>query len=261
MKLFHISASAQGARMFSNMGNAFGFGRFFFVAAVLASVPISSAFAGEWWVGAYGGYNTSFDSDVKVSRGGGAITYRDVSWDGASFEMPPYWGVRGGYWFDGPYANFGMMLDYSHAKVKADLSGTALGADFGHFQFTDGLNLLALTGLYRLPLTETFTPYAGLGVGIAAPDVETTARAGGAFDGMPRTFDYKLAGPVVQAQIGMEAKITESISAFAEYKFDYSWNSVDLNGGGSLDANIGTSQFLLGVNYKFNCYTFPASLK
>jgi len=47
---------------------------------------------------------------------------------------------------------------------------------------------------------------------------------------------------VAQAQIGMEAKITESISAFAEYKFDYSWNSVDLNGGGTLDANIGTSQ-------------------
>jgi hypothetical protein len=117
------------------------------------------------------------------------------------------------------------------------------------------------TGLYRLPLTETFTPYAGLGVGISVPDVETTARFGGAFDGMPRTFDYKLAGPVAQAQIGMEAKITESISAFAEYKFDYSWNSVDLNGGGRLDANIGASQFILGVSYKFNCYTVPASLK
>jgi len=255
MKLFHIIASAQGARLFFKMWNAFGF------AVVLASLPMSSAFADEWWVGTYGGYNTSFDSDVKVSRGGTAITYRDVSWDGASFEMPPYWGIRGSYWFDGQYSNFGVMLDYSHAKVKADLSGTALGADFSHFQFTDGLNLLALAGLYRLPLTETFTPYAGLGVGIAVPDVETTARAGGAFDGMPRTFDYKLAGPVAQAQIGMEAKITESISAFAEYKFDYSWNSVDLNGGGTLDANIGTGQFIFGVSYKINCYTTPASLK
>jgi hypothetical protein len=66
---------------------------------------------------------------------------------------------------------------------------------------------------------------------------------------------------VAQAQIGMEAKITESISAFAEYKFDYSWNSVDLNGGGTLDANIGTGQFIFGVSYKINCYTTPASLK
>jgi lipid A oxidase len=163
--------------------------------------------------------------------------------------------------FDDQYSNFGVMLDYSHAKVKADLSGTALGADFSHFQFTDGLNLLALNGLYRLPLSETFTTYAGLGLGISVPDVETTARSGGAFDGMPKTFDYKVAGPVMQVQIGIDAKITESISAFAEYKFDYSWNSPDLNGGGSLDANIGTSQFILGVSYKFNCYPIPASLK
>jgi lipid A oxidase len=255
MKLFHIIASAQGARLFFKMGNAFGF------AAILASLPMSFAFADEWWVGAYGGYNTSFASDVTVKRGGAAITYHDVSWDGASFEMPPYWGIRGSYWLNGQYSNFGVMLDYSHAKVKADLSGTALGADFSHFQFTDGLNLLALAGLYRLPLTETFTPYAGLGVGIAVPDVETTARAGGAFDGMPRTFDYKLAGPVMQVQIGIDAKITDSISAFAEYKLDYSWNSVDINGGGSLNTNIGTNQFILGVTYKFNCYTIPASLK
>ena len=261
MTFIGIIASAQRARTVSNIGNAFGFGRSFFVAAVLATVPISSAFAGEWWVGAYGGYNTSFDSDVKVSRGAAAITYRDVSWDGASFEMPPYWGVRGGYWFDGDYANFGMMLDYSHAKVKAALSGTAIGADFSHFEFTDGLNLLALNGLYRLRLTETITSYGGLGVGISVPHAEATARLGGAFDGMPRTFDYRLGGPVAQAEIGMEAKFTEFISAFAEYKFDYSWNSVDLNGGGTLDANIGTSQFLLGVNYKFNCYTIPAYLK
>ena len=203
MKLFHIIASAQGARLFSKMGKVFGF------AAVLASLPMSSALADEWWVGAYGGYNTSFNSDVTVKRGGTAITYSDVSWDGASFEMPPYWGIRGSYWFDGQYSNFGMMLDYSHAKVKADLSGTAIGADFSHFEFTDGLNLLALNGLYRLPLTETFTPYAGLGVGISVPDVETTVRSGGAFDGMPRTFEYKLAGPVMQAEIGIEAKITE----------------------------------------------------
>jgi hypothetical protein len=62
----------------------------------------------------------------------------------------------------------------------------------------DGLNLLALNELYRLPLTETFTSYGGLGVGISVPHAETTATFGGAFDGMPRTFDYRLGGPVVQ---------------------------------------------------------------
>ena len=70
--------------------------RTFSIAAALASLPTTSAVADEWWVGAYGGYNTSFNSDVTVSRSGTAITYPDVSWDGASFEMPPYWGVRGG---------------------------------------------------------------------------------------------------------------------------------------------------------------------
>ena len=74
---------------------------------------------------------------------------------------------------------------------------------------------------------------------------------------MPRTFEYKLAGPVMQAEIGIDAKITEFISAFAEYKFDYSWNSPNLNGGGSLEANIGTSQFILGVSYKSQLLHHP----
>ena len=86
MKLFPIIASAQGARLFSKIGKALGF------AAILASLPMSFALADEWWVGAYGGYNTSFDSDVTVKGGGTAITYSNVSWDGASFQMPPYWG-------------------------------------------------------------------------------------------------------------------------------------------------------------------------
>ena len=62
------------------------------------------------------------------------------------------------------------------------------------------------------------------------------------FNEMSRTFDYKLAGPVMQVQIGIDAKITDSISAFAEYKLDYSWNSVDINGGGSLNCIIDPAQ-------------------
>ena len=49
---------------------------------------------------------------------------------------PPYWGVRGTYWFNSA-PNWGLMIDYNHAKVIADqsavvsVSGTRDGIPVG----------------------------------------------------------------------------------------------------------------------------------
>ena len=46
------------------------------------------------------------------------MTLNDVPWDGDSFGPPPYWGLRGKYWFNNA-PNWGFMVDYHHAKVIA----------------------------------------------------------------------------------------------------------------------------------------------
>ncbi|MBP0651944.1 hypothetical protein J8J40_33275, partial [Mycobacterium tuberculosis] len=81
-----------------------------------------------------------------------------------------------------------------------DLDG-AIGGDFSHFEFTDGLNLLTLNALYRMPLNTVFTPYAGLGAGINVPHVETTATGTGALAGAPKPGEYQLGGATLQAQL------------------------------------------------------------
>ena len=97
----------------------------------------------EMQIGLYGGWSESFDSDIHLSQPGGTnLTLSDVPWESESFAPPPYWGLRGTYWFNGA-PSWGLMVDYNHAKVIADqsaivsVSGTepSPGNSFGeHFQ-------------------------------------------------------------------------------------------------------------------------------
>jgi lipid A oxidase len=66
--------------------------------------------AAEFQVGLYG---------ASIAPNGTNVTLNSVPWDGASFEDPPYWGARGIYWFDN-HPNWGLMVDYNHAKVIAE---------------------------------------------------------------------------------------------------------------------------------------------
>src|SRR5271167_2072056 len=113
-----------------------------FVAAwAVSAVPTR---ANDIQIWAYGGYNTSFNSDLalKPSPLSPTTTYRDVGWDGDSFGRtgtPPYWGVRGTYWLDN-FPGWGVGFDYSHAKAIAERT-PALDAVASHLQFTNGLNI------------------------------------------------------------------------------------------------------------------------
>jgi len=83
----------------------------------------------ESQIGLYGGWNGSFDSDIHLSQPNGTnMTLNGVPWDGDSFGAPPYWGLRGTYWLNSA-PNWGVMIDYSHAKVIADRArwGRCLG--------------------------------------------------------------------------------------------------------------------------------------
>lgn len=213
-------------------------------ALALGVVPFAtSAARAEMAISVYGGVQGAADSDVTVT-GAGAQTF-DAGWDGKSFAMPPYYGIRGTWWLENlGQPNLGLSLDFSHAKVYAD-DATLASSGFSHFEFTDGLNLLTLNALYRMPLEGTkFTPYVGAGVGVNIPHVEVTR--GGA-----ETSEFQLGGATLQAQAGVSYQLTKHWAAFAEYKGNYSWIDVDIDSGSKLKTEIFTNAVNLGISYQW----------
>jgi lipid A oxidase len=227
------------------------------LAAMLAPTPASA----EFQIGVYGGWNDSFDSDITLVQPNGTnMTLNNVPWDGASFDDPPYWGLRGIYWLDGK-PNWGLLVDYNHAKVIADqgaivrVSGTRDGTSIGPkdrvgntfdiMEFTDGLNEVYAGAMYRWPF-ERWTPYVGLGVGGSFPHVEIR-RTGANI----RTFEYQVTGVAVEGLVGVEYHINPRVSVFGDYKLSFSSNDADVNGGGTLETDVWTNHLILGLSYRF----------
>lgn len=197
-------------------------------------------------ISVYGGANWNFGSDVTLDAPG-VRDERSVDWEGGSFDMPPYWGVRGTYWF-GPTLPWGVAVDFTHTKATADLN-LATDPTYDRLEFTDGNNLLMVDLLYRVDpiLNGTLMPYVGAGVGVTIPHVEVTLDA----DPGNETYEYQLAGPAAQAFAGLEYKMTPSWSVFTEAKLSYSHISADLNGGGSLETDLWSPQLAIGLTYRF----------
>jgi lipid A oxidase len=205
---------------------------------------VTPAARAEFQISVYGGANTASDSDVIFADPTLAGTF-EVDWEGDSFRRPPYYGVRGTYWLNDPsMAGWGVAVDFTHAKVKADLADPAL-LPFSTLEFTNGINSLTLNGLYRMPLADRFSIYAGAGAGASIPHVEVRVPPG------PRTFEYQVTGPVVQGLAGASVDIWRGLSAFGEYKASYSWNSAELVGGGSLETDILVHHFAVGLSLSF----------
>jgi lipid A oxidase len=216
----------------------------------------------EFQIGVYGGWNDSFDSDIKLVQPGGTnMTLKDVPWEGASFDDPPYWGIRGIWWFEA-HPNWGLLIDYNHAKVIADqgaivsVSGTRdgvalpakdkVGNTFNIMEFTDGLNEAFIGGIYRWQHPH-WTPYVGFGLGPSFPHVEVRRNIVAA----PRTFEYQLTGVAVEGLVGIEYRIGPRVSAFGDYKLSFSSNDADLKGGGSLETDVWTNHVIFGLSYRF----------
>lgn len=219
----------------------------------------------------------SFDSDVDIAQPNGTnLSIDNVDWEGDSFTFdggPPFYGVKLVYWKDS-HPNWGIMLDYHHAKVNPKLgqlvnvNGTRDGAavaglrplnqTLSVLEFTDGLNFLTLNLMYRKQ-RQRWTPYGGIGVGLSISKVEFNRAAGATLSGF--TNEYQVTGIAVQGIISAEKEITDSISAFGEYRLSYSDNDADLGGGGgSLETEVWTNSLIFGLSYRFSSAA-PASFK
>jgi lipid A oxidase len=200
----------------------------------------------EVQLGVYGGMNSNFTSPASLHKGG-ITDDRTVDWEGRSFEMPPYWGVQAIYWSK-TGASWGWALDYIHTKAYANLR-FASDLVYSRLEFTDGNNLLLLSVVYRSGdlMDGRLSPYIGIGGGIAIPHVEVSLKA---FPG-ERTWEYQIAGGAVQGLAGLDYRMSESWSLFAQARLSYSHLDTDLAGGGQLKTYLWTPQLAVGVAYRF----------
>src|SRR5262245_13495340 len=209
----------------------------------LASGPVQA----ETQIGVYGGANTNFSSPATLHKDGLSDS-RTMDWEGRSFQMPPYWGVQAVYWLNGN-ASWGVGIDYTHSKAYAGLN-FATDPVYRHLEFTDGNNLLMLNLLYRFGALADgrLVPYLGAGGGVAIPHVEVKLKA---FPGQD-TWEYQLAGGAAQVLGGLEYRLDDCWSLFAEGKVSYSHLATELEGGGTLKTYLWSPQLMLGLSYRFS---------
>jgi len=201
--------------------------------------------ASEMLIAAYGGAPYTYPGDVAVKKTGQHdFTVKHVGWDGLPFEDPIYYGARVARW--SANGRTGTMVDFTHSKAISRLadelafSGTynnapiearkKLGDVFKRLEFSHGHNMLTFNGLMRLPsLVARLSPYVGAGAGVSLPHTEIQLASDNA-----RTYEYQIAGPVAQALVGIEFKLSR-VSFFVEYKLSIARNQVPLSQlGGSI---------------------------
>jgi hypothetical protein len=193
----------------------------------------------ETQIGAYSGVSYTHPSEVVIRNPGKTdLTVNDVEWMGRPFKSPIYYGLRALHW--GPFARFGAMFDFTHAKAISDFghettfSGTRngravapkakVGEVFRHLEFSHGHNLLTVNGLARLGTwLGRLRPYLGAGGGVALPHTEVGFR-----DEQERTYEYQYAGFVGQLLAGVEVRLGR-VSLFFEYKFTFAPYAVPLS--------------------------------
>ncbi|NIZ09685.1 outer membrane protein [Pseudooceanicola sp. HF7] len=208
------------------------------LAAGLGAVPALA----EVELSFYSGYQTAPHSRINGTSPTTGDFSALIGWEGKSFSMPPYYGVRATWWQD---SDWGVGLEFSHNKVYSD-SGDRAAAGFEHLEFTDGLNIITVNASRRWQdAWNGFTPYVSGGLGIAVPHVEVTAVGG------PATYGYQYTGPAARLTAGASYPLNDRWSVFGEYQFTWSDNSADLDGGGNLDTRIYTNALNVGLGFRF----------
>lgn len=215
------------------------------LSGILLTGALPAPAAAEMELSIYSGWQTAPHSRVTGDYPGtGAEFDALIGWEGRSFEMPPYYGVRGTWWKS---ETLGFGLEFTHTKVYApDDEKAAIG--FSDLEFTDGLNIVTVNAYRRWPglwAEGKVTPYVGGGVGVAVPHVDVDTTTG------TETYEFQLTGPAARLTAGASYDINDRWAVFGEYQFTYSSNEVDLPDGGSLETDIKTNALNVGLTLKF----------
>lgn len=213
-----------------------------YLAIALLISPACAAAENE--LSLYSGLQISPHSRVRGNDPGGLGAFNFLAtWEGRSFEAPPYYGFRYTRW---AYDTVGFGLEFNHAKVYAD-DATLANSGFARLEFSDGLNIVTANAYRRWPkafLDGRVTPYLGGGIGLSIPNVEASTPGG-------YTFQYQVTGPAVTWIAGAKYSLNDRWGVFGEYKGTYSQNDGELSNGGTLSTDIITNAINLGVSFSF----------
>ncbi len=224
-----------------------------------AAVASADEARSEVWLSAYAGASAALDAQVRVRVGADTdLTYRDVGWDGRSFEWPIYYGFRV-TWF--PVAPVGGAIDFVHDKAYADaaratrVTGTRGGAavdaveplssTLRSFSMSHGTNVTTASVIARpcslrrceLPIDA----WAGLGGGFQLPHVEAESALG-------TMGEYQFTGATVQALAGIRGPRRWALAPFGEYRLTRSQYDVDIPGG-TLETTIWSHHLEAGLTW------------
>lgn len=232
----------------------------FAAALALAAAPAVRA---EAVVTLFAGKAEIPESDLRLTLPGGTdLRFENVSWDDDSFEQPPYWGLRAAWWLP-RRPRWGLALDVIHAKAILDVArvvpvrgrrrGVAVdgaepvGEDLPAFQMSHGLDLVVLEALRRWGSFGGERPgvsyFAGAGGGVAVPHVE--ARANGV-----ETTGYQVAGPSLQALLGLDTALDEHVGITLEARATWIGLDADLAGGGGVETDLWLLQLAVGLSLR-----------
>ncbi len=216
--------------------------RFAIIAACL-TCGLAVPAAAEMELSVYTGWQTLPHSRMsgELPNGGGSYDQL-MSWEGKSFEMPPYYGARATWWRD---SNWGFGVEYTHTKAYAgDAEKAALG--FSRLELSDGHNVLTANVARRWPEQwGSLTPYALGGLGFAFPHVDAEHASGS------DTYGFQITGPALRLGAGASYPINDRLSVFGEYQFTYSANEGEFDDGGTFKTDIKTNALNVGLSLKF----------
>ena len=223
----------------------------------------------ERYVAVYFGTSKTENSNLRIQQPSTNtdVTFHGVSWDPKSFESPPYYGYRIGFWSE-KSPKWGVEMDMTHYKVYARVDRTVpvtgtvngvpvtgtdvLGNTVQRFEISHGVNTLSLNLLYRWTGKPTpsfkhgrFQPYVGAGPSYYILHPENRV------NGIPNKQRYKPAGIGWQALGGVRYGISHKVTFFAEGKYSNGLGEVETNNGGWGRAHLRTWQGLGGIQYGF----------
>jgi lipid A oxidase len=237
------------------------------LASLLLSGLIASGARAEVPLSIFTGVALTQDRDIDLHQAGGTdLTFHDVSFEGRDFETPPYYGFRA-LWFPTDASHWGFGGEFFHMKMYAETDDTVritgrrdgvplndtetIDQTIQSFSLSHGLNYALGDVVYRwMPgrRGEDFlghlTPYAGIGLGLAIPHVESEVN--GSFH-----EEYQVHGPGVEGLAGVNVALTRHWGLMFEYKFTYAnLDSLDIPGG-SIEVTPLNHHLVTGLTFSF----------